>query len=317
VLPKVALTVITVASLMGTWLTMITHAAGTWLQVIPRWLHLLSFAFLAGGYMWKALFSRPAEKRGQQAASVALAAGQNRRFRRLARFVLPLFWAGVLWDAARFGGWGVGWLVWAGLLLGGALTLAIGWDAYARREGDTPFAGRALAGAILALLLLYALVQAAFDVVLAQGGQPVPLLLRWIHLSAFGLWFGGAVWNIFIAVPAARQVVSFQVVIAASQQLERFRVAVRLILPALMLTGLLQAHRYTGLNLAPLTASSFGLLILGKMVLVGVLVGVFLTCPLWRACSPIAGMCNLDDLQQENENLNVQKPIPLGNGGRT
>lgn len=301
VLPKVALTVITFASLMGTWLTMTTHAAGSWLQVIPRWLHLISFAFLAGGYMWKALFSRPAAKRGQQAAFAALAAAQNRRFRRLSRLVVLLVAGGVVWDAVRFGGWGVGWLAWAGLLLGGGLVLAVGWDAYRRRDDDAPFAGRPLAGAILSLLLIYALVQAAFDVSLAQGGQPFPLLLRWIHLGAFGLWFGGAVWNIFIAVPAAREVVSFQVVIAASQQLERFRVAVRMILPALLLTGLLQAYRYTGLNLSALTASTFGLLILGKIVLVGVLFGVFLTCPLWRACSPIAGMCNLDDLQADSD----------------
>src|SRR5690606_15187285 len=71
VLPKVALTVITVASLVGTWLTMTTHGAGVWLQVVPRWLHLISFAFLSGGYMWKALFPRPARKAGQVAAFAA------------------------------------------------------------------------------------------------------------------------------------------------------------------------------------------------------------------------------------------------------
>ncbi|MCZ7666854.1 MAG: hypothetical protein M5U34_06300 [Chloroflexi bacterium] len=58
-LPKVALTVITIASFVGTWLTMSTHGAGTWLQVGARWLHLVSFAALAGGYMWKGFFCSP------------------------------------------------------------------------------------------------------------------------------------------------------------------------------------------------------------------------------------------------------------------
>lgn len=49
VLPKVALTVISIASFIGTWLTMSTHGAGTWNQVGIRWLHLVSFAALAGG----------------------------------------------------------------------------------------------------------------------------------------------------------------------------------------------------------------------------------------------------------------------------
>lgn len=51
VLPKVALTMITIASFMGTWLTMTTHGAGSWFQVSTRWLHLISFATLAGGFM--------------------------------------------------------------------------------------------------------------------------------------------------------------------------------------------------------------------------------------------------------------------------
>lgn len=310
VLPKVALTVITIASFIGTWLTMTTHAAGSWLQVVPRWLHLASFAVLAGGYLWKALFARPAQKAGQKAAFTALAAGQFDRFRRIVRVALPLFAAGALWDAVRFSAWGVGWWAWAELVLAALLVIAIGQDAFLRRQDSDPFAGRPLAATILALLLLDALIQAGFDVTLAQGGQLYPLLLRWVHLAAFGLWFGGAVWNIFIAVPAARDVVSLHVVLAASQQLERFRIAVRLILPTLIVTGLLQAYRYTGLDLGALTASNFGLLILGKLALVGVLIGVFITCPMWRACSPVAGMCNLEDLHASGSKPDTAQTSP-------
>lgn len=83
---------------------------------------------------------------------------------------------------------------------------------------------------------------------------------------------------------------------AAGQQLERFRVAVRLILPTLILTGLWQAYRYVGFSLSALTGSTIGLLILAKVALVVALVVIFLTCPMWRACSPIAGMCKMEDL---------------------
>lgn len=175
------------------------------------------------------------------------------------------------------------------------IVLATGVDAYGRRPND-PFAERNVARFILLLLLLDALVQAGFDVTLAQGGRIRSLLVRWLHLAAFGLWFGGAVWNIFITVPAARGIVSLPVVVAASQQLERFRLAVRLILPTIIVTGFIQAYRYVGSNLNVLTASTFGWLILVKILLIGVLIIVFLTCLMWRACSPISGMCKLDDL---------------------
>ncbi|MCA9947494.1 MAG: CopD family protein, partial [Anaerolineales bacterium] len=99
-----------------------------------------------------------------------------------------------------------------------------------------------------------------------------------------------------LPVFAGRSIVSLPVVVAASQQLERFRIAVRLILPTLIITGFIQAYRYVGYNLNALTASTFGWLILAKLLLIGVLIVVFLTCPMWRACSPISGMCKLDDL---------------------
>ena len=95
-------------------------------------------------------------------------------------------------------------------------------------------------------------------------------------------------------VPAARQTIAIPVVVAAGRQLERFRVVVRMILPTLIITGFIQAYRYVGFSLDALLYSSIGHVILIKIGLV--LVGVFLTCPLWRACSPISGMCKLDEL---------------------
>ncbi len=296
VLPKVALTVITIASFVGTWLTMATHGAGAWPQVASRWLHLVSFGLLAGGYMWKVLFTKPARRAQQQAAFRELAARQFHLFRRLTRLALPLFVLAALWDAVRFARWGVGWLVWLDMLLATCIAIVVGRDAFRQSDRHAPFAEQRAAALALTLLLASALVQAAYDVAL-QGAQPLAFLVRWLHIGAFGLWLGGAVWNIFLAVPAARDIVSMDVVIAAGQQLERFRVAVRLILPTLVLTGLIQAYRYIGFNLAALWSSSFGLLILAKIGLIVGLIVIFLTCPMWRACSPIAGMCKLDDLR--------------------
>lgn len=297
VLPKVALTVISIASFVGVWLTMTTHGAGTGLQVATRWLHLISFAFLAGGTLWKGLFAQPGELPDQRPYFARFTAASYARFRGLMRFALPVFVLTAIYDLFRFAAWGIDpWLVGLEAVLVAAITLTASFDIFRAIDPDDPFRERTAARVLLVLLLANAFTLAAFDVILAQNGQAWHLLIRSIHLAAFGLWFGGAVWNIFITVPAARNIVSLPVVIAASQQLERFRIAVRIILPTLIITGLIQAYAYVGFSLRALTASTFGWLILTKLILVVILIGVFITCPMWRACSPISGMCKIDDL---------------------
>ncbi len=300
VLPKVALSVISIASFVGVWVTMTTHGAGTWLQVATRWLHLISFAFMAGGTMWKGLFAAPAELPEQRSYFAQFTAASYARFRSLLRFVVPVYILTALYDLFRFAAWAVTpWLIWLEAIMIAAIAVVASFDIFAQVKPDDPFRERAIARLLLGLLMIDAFVVAAFDVTLAQNGQALAMVLRTIHVAAFGLWFGGAVWNIFITVPSARDIVSLPVVIAASQQLERFRVVVRVILPTLIVTGLIQAYAYVGLNWRALTASTFGLLILSKMVLVVLLVGIFITCPMWRACSPISGMCKIDDLYQK------------------
>jgi len=296
-LPKVALTVISIASFVGVLLTMTTHGAGNLFQVVTRWLHLISFAFLIGGTMWKGLFAKPAELPEQRSYFARFTAGSYARFRSLMRFILPIFIVTALFDTYRFASMGVAsWLVWFEVAIITAVTFTAGYDVFRPVNKEDPFGERTIAKAILALLLVDAIILAAFDVNLAQGGRIWPLVVRSIHLAAFGMWFGGAVWNIFITVPAARKIISLPVVLAASQQLERFRITVRIILPTLIVTGLIQAYPYVGFSLRALTSSFFGWLILTKLILIVILVGVFITCPMWRACSPISGMCKIDDL---------------------
>ena len=250
--------------------------------------------------MWKGLFAKPAEIPAQRSYFTNFTAASIALFRKLMRFVLPVYVVTAIVDVVRFANWQVSsWLIGFESILIVAITITALFDIYRPVNPDEPFRERNNARLLLGLLVLDSFAIAAFDVSLAQNGQAWPLLVRTIHLAAFGMWFGGAIWNIFITVPSARNIVSLPVVVAASQQLERFRIAVRIILPTLIVTGLIQAYPYVGLNPRALTASIFGWLILAKLFLIVILVGVFITCPMWRACSPISGMCKIDDLYQQ------------------
>ncbi len=72
------------------------------------------------------------------------------------------------------------------------------------------------------------------------------LLWRVLHLSAFAAWFWGAVWNVVIAVRAARENLTLPVVTMANAQLERFRQIGQVALPLIVATGLLQVWDYVG-----------------------------------------------------------------------
>lgn len=296
-LPKVALTVISIASLAGVFLTMTTHAAPpAWALV--RWLHLTALGVLAGGAMWWGFFWRAPEH--EEPLSVAqLLVAQERRFRVIgaAAWLLTAVTAFQLL-------WFYQWAVVQGILalwllnsIGLAIALAgTAWLLWPQPVEAWAFhTGRArLAWAALTLTLA---LTALLDARLTFPARPSAWALRPVHMVAFGLWFGGALWNIFIAVPAAQETLAIPVVVAAAEQLERFRRVVRVILPTLILTGLLQALPYSGHSLTGLAFSPFGQLILLKLGLVIALVIIFISCPLWRACSPIRGMCDLEELQ--------------------
>ena len=75
-----------------------------------------------------------------------------------------------------------------------------------------------------------------------------------------------------------------------------FRWAVRFIIPTLFLTGLYQAVDSLGTDLAWYLGNTVGLAVLAKVGFIGLLVVIFKLCPMWRACSPIEGVCELDEL---------------------
>jgi putative copper resistance protein D len=297
-LPKLALLLISLASLSGVYLTMTTHGAAPAVAFL-RWLQLASLGVLAGGAMWWGFFLREPEAEEEAAEVAAFIVAQAERFRWIGVGALLANLAGsacLFPLAARARGAGAGAIFTAGAAVQ-LLAIALATLLLARR----PAPGRAfrfgLARAACAALVLALALTGALDARLTFAGSDAALALRAVHLAAFGLWVGGAVWNIFIAVPAAQRTLTLSVVIEGAHALERFRWVVRVILPTLVLTGLAQGYAYVGVQPAALIGSLFGRLILFKLALVVALVVIFITCPLWRACSPIRGMCDLEDLR--------------------
>jgi len=292
-LPKAALTVILAASLVGTALTL--DLAGQWspLVALAKWGYFVALGVLLGGLLWKHGFVRP----GDVDAAADYCAEMYRRFDRIAVGALAVVAvAGVALLAVAYadaplalrGG------------LAGALALTLGAGAVDTYD-DAPVPERfrttagvlALAGAVLAVAL-----SAAADVALAGGGA-VPTASRAVHLLAFAAWVGGAVWNIFVAVPTGQLRPTPPVVRAAGEQLERFRWTVRFVIPTLVATGVFQSVDVLGTSPGTYVGTTAGLAVLAKLGFVAVLFAIFLACPMWRACSPIDGVCDLAEMDGE------------------
>lgn len=314
-LPKIALVFISIASLLGVLLTMTTHGA-SWDLALVRWLHMAGLGALAGGAMWWGWFVRRPSDEAEVADVARFAIAQKWRFRAIgtgALFLVILTAPQLLW----FDVWS-GEAVLRGLWLANAAALLLAVVLVIRlflgpRDDAHAFDTGVARLALVALVATLAFT-AVLDARLTFPNQPLAWLLRPVHVVAFALWFGGAIWNIFIAVPAARETLALPVVVAAAEQLERFRVTVRIFLPTLVITGLLQAYAYTGLNLSSILFSPFGQLILVKLGLVVGLVVIFITCPLWRACSPIKGMCDLEDLHAPTPPMPTRRVDNRGKG---
>lgn len=280
-LPKVAFVLISAASLGGAIFTGTGMGLGPAALAI-RWLTLWSLA-LAGGFLaWRVLYLRAAEADASQDAVDALNATALRRADHVARWVAPIVALGAA------GAFAVPLLATQPLLLiamaSGSLVVAA-----LLALGVSRAAQATSALAVVALLLV------GWAVVDAGSGWPVAL--RLIHLTSFTLWLGGALWNIGVAMPAGRQHPNIDAVLAGAHQLDRFRWVVRFALPAIIVTGLLMAWGYAGVPLRWWLTFP-GVLIPLKVLAIIALVVVFITCPLFRHCSPVQGVCNIDDLDE-------------------
>jgi len=282
-LPKVAFVLISLASLGGAVFT------GLGLGVAPaglglRWLTLWSIALAGGFLLWRLVYLRSREPGVDQAPLEALNHTALARADRVARVVAVSVFAGAA------GAFVVPHLEGAplqrGLLVAGSLALAALLALGVQGRGATT-----AAVTVVALLLLG---WSATD-----AGTGWPLLLRVLHLSAFTLWLGGALWNIAVAMPAGRQHANVPAVLAGAKQLDRFRWVVRFALPTIIITGLVMAGGFRSLGLDWWTSFP-GVLIPLKVLAIVALVVVFITCPLFRHCSPVQGVCNVEDLDHSD-----------------
>ena len=296
-LPKVAMVLIATAAAVGTVLsTAIGPDAMGYAAAVARYLLLMGLATADGGLLWAWKVVMPAARQMGGGASERYALRQWTMFRRLERLAFAVSAAALAalapayWVAPPLGRGA------ERLVLGLAAIALVLWGATLRsRPAPTTDAAGHEALKTLAVVTLLLVAVGALQVGYGAPVVRVELLWRTLHLAAFAAWFGGAVWNVGIAVRCARQDLSVAVVRTAHVQLARFRRIVRVAFPLLVVTGLLQVWQHGGFYASAL-AGSFDHLAAVKLGVALLLVVVFISCPLWHACSPIAGICDPRDL---------------------
>jgi len=291
-LPKIALAVILGASLVGVWVTARLGGQASVGVTLAKWAYLVSLGILTGGFVWKHLFVRP---RDLGTGAGEYCAEMYSRFDRIASGAVVVFAVTapvVLLEyvsAFRTRPLVVG--------LGAMSTLWLATTfVTARRSTSVDEQFRSPAGLLAMGLAVAVVVATALAEVRLRGFDPVAAVVRTLHLLAFAAWLGGAVWNIFVAVPTGQRHPTTAVVRAAGDQLERFRRAVRVIIPTLLLTGAYQAVDVFGLSVGTYLGGLAGVAVLVKVGFIGLLFVIFKACPMWRACSPIDGVCDLSEI---------------------
>lgn len=277
-LPRAAFVLITLASLVGVFFTGRLHGL-TGFALFWRWSAIWSPALVVGFLSWRLFYLRKAESDLNAERVGALHEALIGRVKKVAVYLAAFSLLSA--SAPLFIGYLSAWQV--GLIVGASLAAA----------ALLPFVWRSKPAA-LAALVLGALILVVWSVA-DSNGLAYLALVRSVHLIAFGLWLGGALFNLGAAVPAGRLHANIHAVVAGARQLERFRWVVRTSLPTIILTGLWMALRYGGFA-SPFWRDGIGLLIPLKLGFIAALVVIFITCPLYRACSPVRGVCNLDDL---------------------
>jgi uncharacterized membrane protein len=295
-LPKVALTIILLASFVGTYLTLRLGGTESLPVVLAKWLYLVALGVLVGGLCWKHVFVRPGDLEDGTSTYC------EKMYARFDRIVwLSILSLGIAGSVVVYRYWqslsGTIQPAIVAVLLGALLTVLVLSVARSRPVDGQFRSPLGLVGFGLALALLGATASAE---VALRGGSTGTLIVRTVHLLAFAVWLGGAVWNIFVAVPTGQKSPTLPVVSAAGEQLERFRWAVRFVIPTIIATGLYQAYTVFGASMDVYLSSTLGLAVVAKLGFIATLVVIFKLCPMWRACSPVEGVCDLEELDESN-----------------
>jgi len=280
-LPRAAFVTITMASLLGAIFTGRTLGVDG-VALLWRWSAFWALAASTGFLAWRSFYLRDHERGVDDGRVRALVADLLERVRVVRTVLAPLLAAAAVvpLTIAYLATWQ------AGVLAAGAAAMA----ALVVASHLSRLAGSI--GVVLGVGLLT--VWGVAD----SHGDPYLSVVRAVHLTAFAAWLGGALFNLAAAVPAGRLHPNLDAVVAGARQLERFRVVVRTALPTIAATGAWMALRYAGVA-SPFWRGEMGWMISAKVGLILVLVVIFITCPLYRACSPVRGVCDLDDLRAE------------------
>lgn len=277
-LPKVAFVTITLASLGGAIFTG-RHLGVAGFGLAYRWLALWVAAIVLGFLAWRVIYLRWSEPDLDSDVVSALAGTAVSGSRRIERLLA----VGLLVSAP------------APLVMGYTAGTPLGWAVFALTLVMAALLARPASSRVIVLGLAVA-TQVAWA--MASTGWNLAGGVRTLHLVAFGLWIGGAAWNLGVAIPAGIAHPVPDAVIAGARQLQRFRWVVRFALPTVILSGLVQSDAYRSLP-AEWWLSFPGILIPTKVLLIVALVVIFITCPLYRQCSPVVGVCRVEDLDGE------------------
>lgn len=277
-LPKVAFALIAIASLLGTALSNRGLGIPTGL-LLPRWLALWAAAAALGFLLWRVAYLRDREAEvptdelvDYHVATLARATLVGRALAAVIALTVPV---GAMADhlASRPE---------VRLLLAVAASMLVTTLVIGPRRRSVGSVGLVAAGAALVVWAI------------GDAGTGVAGVWRGLHLVAFGLWVGGALWNLSVAIPVGVRHPTIAAVTSGAHQLQRFRRVARVSLPTVVVTGVLMAHPYLA-DVSDLVATVPGRFITAKAGLIVLLVVIFITCPLYRQCSPVAGVCDLDD----------------------
>lgn len=294
-LPKVAFTLITLASMGGAVFTGLGFGLDA-PALGMRWFAMWMLA-LAGGFLaWRLFYLREHERDLDETTVDRLTITSLRHANRVSRIV------GIMLVVAAAGTLSVSYLSY---LPGVQYLVLVGTVAL----GILMIVGVKNRAVAMVALLVAAVLVATWA--LADAGTDWHGLIRLAHLTAFSLWLGGALWNIGVAMPAGREHPDVTAVLAGARQLDRFRWVVRFSLPTIIVTGLVMAGVYTMLPIG-WWMSFPGILIPLKVLAIIALVVVFITCPLFRQCSPVQGICNIEDLTESAQAKSARSESEIG-----
>ncbi|WP_226013496.1 hypothetical protein [Halomicrobium salinisoli] len=237
--PRFVLGLLVMASFGGVWVARfgapIATRAATWLVAAAA-------GALAGGLYWRlALFDGAAFDDAADARRVSA------RWRRVETVAVAAFAvAGVAYLATNRASPAVG----TGAIGVGLVAAPLLWLGLRR---SPPGRKRERQSTLRTALFAAALVALAGFAWLETGTTLADWLVRLVHVGAFALWIGGAVWHNFVVLPTARA--RPDAAATLKSQAESFRRHVPVLVALLLATGVYQTAGLVGFSLSALAAS--------------------------------------------------------------